>query len=203
MDRVNQKLANGEPLKDVFDMVEVFIEDYAVVVLNGRYNFIDKNNNFISNKWFDDARSFNEGYAVVGMKGNYNFINKNGKLLSDEWFYDAGSFKNGYALVCKDDGEYDEDFMNYLYNYINGDGEYLFKEWLTYLHQTKDTNYIKIGIELKLNLMNDKYKLLSDELSDEWFFDITVKDIEKGYVVVSSFNDWNTYKTINLKEINF
>lgn len=203
MDRVNQKLANGEPLKDVFDMVEVFIEDCAVVVLNGRYNFIDKNNNFISNKWYDDAYSFKEGFAKVGLKGKYNFIDKNAKLLSDEWFYDAGSFKNGYALVCKDDGEYDEDFMDYLYNYINGDGEYLFKVWLTYRYQTKDTNYIKIGIGPKLNLMNDKYKLLSDELSDEWFFDISVKDIEKGYVVVSSFNDWNTYKTINLKEINF
>ena len=206
-DKANRRLANGEPLKDVFDMVEVFIEDYAVVVLNGRYNFIDKNNNFISNKWYDDARSFKEGYAVVGMKGNYNFINKNGKLLSDEWFYDAGSFKNGYGLVCDvdedsgydDDGEYCEDLLDYLYNYINGDGEYLFKKaWLTYHRQIKDTNYIIVGIGVKRNLMNDKYELLSDE----WFYHIKIADIKKGYIEVGPFNNLN-YKTINLKEINF
>lgn len=216
MDKVNQKLANGESLKDVFDVVEDFSEGYAVVTLQERTNFIDKNGKFISNKWYDDAQSFKEGHAVVRIKGEFNFIDINGNLLSDKWFYDADSFNNGYALVCEtdensgynEDGEYDADYLDFLFNYINANGEYLFKDWLSYFNRIDNTNYTyiekpKYTTNYNCNIMNDKYKLLSDELSDEWFFHIKIADIEKGYIEVKTFDDLKTWKTINLKEINF
>ena len=66
------------------------------------YNFIDKQGNYLSNKWFKLLGIFHEGFAVVQRKDRlYNFIGKQGNYLSNEWFVYVYPFYAGFARVLK------------------------------------------------------------------------------------------------------
>ena len=67
-------------------MICDFSEDYARVKLINKWNFINKNGEFLSDKWFDWVEYFREGYAKVELNNKYNFINKNCEIMSDKWF---------------------------------------------------------------------------------------------------------------------
>ena len=72
-----------------------------------KWNFIDKNGNYLSDKWFDWADNFQEDFArVQRTNGEYNFINKQGKYLSKEWFKWVGdSDEYDLAIVERINGE--------------------------------------------------------------------------------------------------
>ena len=73
---------------------------------DGLYNFIDKQGNYLSNKWFKLLGVFHEGFAVVQRKDRlYNFIDKQGNILSAEWFIDVSSFYEGFAEVQRTNDE--------------------------------------------------------------------------------------------------
>ena len=66
------------------------------------YNFIDKQGNYLSNKWFKLLGVFHEGFAIVQRKDRlYNFIDKQGNYLSKEWFLYVYPFYAGFAKVLK------------------------------------------------------------------------------------------------------
>ena len=72
-----------------------------------KWNFIDKNGNYLSDKWFDWADNFQENFArVQRTNGEYNFINKQGKYLSKEWFKWVGdSDEYDLTIVERINGE--------------------------------------------------------------------------------------------------
>ena len=82
-----------------FDSVGDFKEGFAPVKLNGKYNFINTGEQFLSHQWFDSAWSFNEGFAGVQLNGKWNFINTEGQFLSKEWFDWVENFNGGSASV--------------------------------------------------------------------------------------------------------
>ena len=72
-----------------------------------KYNFIDKNGNYLFAKWFYFLGNFKEDFAIVQRaNGEWNFINKDGNYLSNEWFYNVFSFYARFARVRRANGEW-------------------------------------------------------------------------------------------------
>ncbi|MBI5360598.1 MAG: WG repeat-containing protein [Planctomycetes bacterium] len=99
-----------------YNGVEVhrFCEGFALVLIENKYNFIDKKGKFISDIGFEYARDFSEGMACVGIdidKTNdttedilYGYIDINGKMAIKPKFSGRGDdFKEGLASVLSDD----------------------------------------------------------------------------------------------------
>ena len=154
LDNVNQRLAAGESPEDVFDLCYDFQEGFAAVVLNNKWNFIDRNGNILSDKWFEDCDDFQEGFARVILNHKWNFIDHEGKYLSDTWFDNCRLFKVGLAVVL----------LNGKYNFINREGNYLSDTWFDYGSGFYDG--------FALVELNNKYNFINHEgnyLSDKWF----------------------------------
>ncbi len=101
VDNCIRRLANGEDPNDVFDGIDDFNDGFAIVKLNGKYNFINTHGELLSNDWFDGCHDFSEGFAMVGLSGKWNFINTRGELLwkGDQWFDGCYDFDSGFAKV--------------------------------------------------------------------------------------------------------
>ena len=113
------RLKDGESPENIFDVVGNFEDGYARVKLNNKYNFINTDGEFISDKWFNHVYDFSEGYARVKLNNKYNFINTDGEFISNEWFDYANDFSEGYAAVT----------LNHKVNLINTDGEFISDKW--------------------------------------------------------------------------
>ena len=92
-------------LKDKFD--EVIInskEGYFRVKKDSKYNFsgpiaFERNKEYLSDIWFEDAETFRDGLSRVVLNKKYNFIDKQGKLLCKKSYSWASAFEKGHALV--------------------------------------------------------------------------------------------------------
>lgn len=99
-----------------FDLVKDFKDGFAIVKINGKYNFINIDGKLLSEHGFDNAYDFHKGFAVVKINNKFNFVNTNGQLLlSEQWFDSIGNFNNGLAIVK----------LNGQYNFINTNGQLL------------------------------------------------------------------------------
>ena len=174
INNAKSRLANGESIENVFDSVSDFEDGCAIVSLNKKYNIINKNGEFLSDKWFDYISDFKDGCAKVSLNTKDNFINKNGELLSDKWFDGAYSFKDGCAKVK----------LNDKYNFINKNGEYLLDKWFDGVDDFKD-GYAIVKLNDKYNFINKN----GEFLSDEWFDGVYL--FKDGYAKVKLNNKWN------------
>ena len=158
LNNAKQRLKNGESPEDVFDYASCrFAGGGMIVKLKSKYNFIDKNGEYLSDKWFEYFNYFREGYAVVELNGKWNFIDDNGEYLSDKWFDYAYSFSEGYAAI-----ELNEEF-----NFIDINGKILFDEWFENV-ESFCNEYARVQLNGKWNFINKN----GEYLSDEWFDDV-------------------------------
>ena len=104
-----------------YDYVGDFIDGFAVVALNRRWNFIDAEEQLLSEQWFDWAQDFEGGFGMVALDGKYNFINKEGRILSDQWFDDIYKFQLGNSFAKVE--------LNGKYNFIGKQGQLLSDQW--------------------------------------------------------------------------
>ena len=168
VDNVKRRLDNGDDINEIFDDVDEFEDGITKVELNNRYNFINKNGEFLFDRWYDFVGEFKDGYAKVMLSDRYNFINKNGEFLSDRWYNYIGDFKDGYAIVK----------LNNKYNLINNiDGKPLFDEWYDCIYNYKN-DYARVKLNTKYNFINTKGKLVSDKWYD------SVEDFKDGFAKV-------------------
>ena len=161
VDNCMRRIANGEDPNDVFDQTGGFDNGFAMVTLNGKYNFINQNGQLVSpNQWFDDCNYFDNDFAVVKLNGKYNFINTHGELLwkGDEWFDDCSRFCEGFAAVE----------INYKYNFINTHGELLWKgnQWFDNCDSFSE-GFAAVKLNGKWNFINARGELLWK--GNEWF----------------------------------
>ena len=93
--------------ENVIDLL-YFSDGFARVKrVDRKYNFIDKNGNYLFAKWFYFLGNFKEDFAIVQRaNGEWNFINKDGNYLSNEWFYNVFSFYARFARVRRANGEW-------------------------------------------------------------------------------------------------
>lgn len=86
----------------MYDEIFAFKEDFAVVEINEKCGFIDKENNMVIPTDYDLAMSFSEGLALVCKGEKCGYINKNNEVVIP-FEYDAGTpFEEGEAKVKKD-----------------------------------------------------------------------------------------------------
>ena len=133
-----------------FDWVDDFKDGFAAVKLNGKWNYIDTEGEFLSQQWFDGVDAFNEGFAVVGLNDKCNFINTEGQFLSQQWFDEAWGFKEGYAEVK----------LNSKWNYINTEGRLLSQQWFDYAGIFKK-GLAEVNLNGKYYFINTEGELLS------------------------------------------
>ena len=77
---IKQLLANGAYFDDVFDRVEYFYEGFAVVLLDGKWNFINQEGQLLSDRWYDAAGGFYNGFANVKLDGKHYKLDTSGRL---------------------------------------------------------------------------------------------------------------------------
>ena len=171
-----QRLKNGENPRNIFKYVSRFENGFALVELNKRYNFINSDNEIISDKWFEDAESFDKcGFARIQLNNKHNFINGKGEYLSKDWFdYAEFVFNDGYCKVGLKTNKYK-------YNFINTKGEYLLKDWVDGA-SSFDEGFaiVKYSSNYK-----DRFNFINIDgefLSDEYFDDVT--HFKNGYAKV-------------------
>lgn len=86
----------------MYDEVFAFKEDLAVVEINEKCGYIDKDNNMVIPADYDLAMSFSEGLALVCKGEKCGYINKNNEVIID-FLYEAGTpFEDGEAKVKKE-----------------------------------------------------------------------------------------------------
>ena len=161
-----------------FDWVDGFNDGFAAVKLNGKYNFIDIEGQFLSYQWFDNVWVFNDGFAVVKLDGKANFINTEGQILSTQWFSWVWNFTEGFARVR----------LNGEWNFINTEGKLLSQQWF---NATQDFNDGFAGVEL-----NGKWNFVDTEgqfLSQQWFD--SVWSFNEGFAGVELNGKWNFVDT--------
>ena len=178
VDNAKRRLNNGDDPKEIFEDIWDFKDGFAKVKLNKKYNFINKDNEFLSDVWFDEVDSFNDGFAKVKIKNKgWNFINKDNEFLSDKWFDEVNSFEDGFARVY---------IKNKGFNFINKDNEFLSDKWFEGAGDFID-GFGKVKIKNKgYNFINKDGKIISND----WFDD--VERFESGFAAVKIENKgWN------------
>ena len=173
-DEVQPMLDNGVSPTDIFEFVGYFNDGYAMVKLNRKWNFINRNNKLLSDTWFDGVYDFYDGCAGIRLGGKFNFIDTYGMFISDTWYDDGYDFVNGYAKVK----------LNSKWNFINRNNK-LFSDtwfdWVDYFHN----GYATVKLDGKWNFINRSNKLLSDM----WFDDVC--NFSDGYAKVKLNDKWN------------
>ena len=142
--------------ENVIDLL-YFSDGFARVKRKDKWNFIDKQGNYLSDEWFNWADNFYDGFARVQRgDGLWNFIDTKGNILLDEWFNWADNFYDGFARVQRGDG---------LWNFIDKQGNYLSDEWFNWADNFSDGFARVQRKDDKWNFIDRQGKLLSDE----WF----------------------------------
>ena len=173
-DEVQEMLDNGVQPKDIFDDMNIFYDGYAKVILNDKWNFINRNNKLLSDTWFDWVNNFYNGYAYVMLGDKYNFINQNGKCISDTWFDWVDNFHDGYVKVK----------LNNKWNLIDKNGKLISDMWFDAVYDFSN-GYANVNLNGKWNLINQNGKVVSDTWYD-W-----VVNFGDGYAKVKLNNKWN------------
>lgn len=95
-------------LEPIYCHIRDFVEGFALLQKNiggntYKYNLVDINGKFISDKWFDFAGEFSCGLCLVSLdldnETKCRFIKKDGTFLKDLVFYSASDFCDNIAKV--------------------------------------------------------------------------------------------------------
>ena len=184
IDNIKQRLSNGESPEKIFERIYDFKDGYGYRVrLNGKYNIINKNGEFLSDKWFDSVSNsiFKDGYQVQ-LNDKYNIINKNGEYLFDKWFDSISNsiFKDGYGYRVR---------LNDKYNIINKNGEFLSDKWFDGVDDFYSGSSARVKLNNKYNLINTDGEIISDK----WFD--SLGEFGDGYYRVKLNNKYNFINT--------
>lgn len=70
----------------------------APVCLNGKWGYINKNNDMILRPQWEDASPFSEGLAAVKVDGKWGYIDPSGRMVIEPRWRTAGTFAKGFAI---------------------------------------------------------------------------------------------------------
>ena len=161
-----------------FNWIEDFREGFAIVQLNGKWNFINNEGQLLSQQWFDWEWVFHEGFAGVKLNGKWNFINAEEQFLSKEWFDLVENFNGGFARVE----------LNDKVNFISTEGQLLSKQWFDWVGDFHE-GFAKVELNDKVNFINTEGRLLSKQ----WFD--TALSFSEGFATVQLNGKWNFINT--------
>ena len=157
-DEVQEMLDKGVSPNDIFELVGDFYEGYANVNLNGKWNFINRNNKLLSDTWYDGVNIFSDGCACVMLGDKVNFIDTYGEFISDTWYDGGYVFLNGYAKVELDDK----------LNLIDRNGKCVSNTWFDEIGYFCN-GYARVKLNRKWNFIDTIGKCVSDTWYD-WVY---------------------------------
>ena len=183
-DNAQSLLDKGYKPEEIFDYVGKFIDGYAYVKLNVKWNWISTDNRLVSpEQWFDDVRNFSNGYAAANVGNNTYIIDTNGRFVKEVAFdniqelLDKGynpynifdtvfSFHNGYAKVK----------LNGKYNFVSEDYRLVSpNQWFDNCSVFKKDGYAWV------NIGNNKYIIdTNGKIVEEVTFDNVQELLDKG-----------------------
>ena len=112
LEKIKERLANGEDPEDIFDSCVYNDYNLAVVRIDKKCNIIREDNTFVWDKpieeWFNDCSyKMSGGCILVSIKGKDNYLKLDGTLLwkNDEWpdtsnWFDwSYGFREGFFCV--------------------------------------------------------------------------------------------------------
>ncbi len=152
-----------------FDYAEAFMNDFSLVKINDKFNFISIDGQFLLENGFDYISSFFDcGVAIVCSYENggiKNLLNKNGELLFDKWFDDCSYHDKGvFTIRSRVNGFY-------AYNMCDSEGRFLLNEWYEYLIVDTDFRDYNIVWVRKNGLWNfiDPQNNNGEPISEDWY----------------------------------
>ena len=176
-DEVQELLNDGKKPEEIFNKVGNFGNGFARVILNNKCNFINTNNQLLSDTWFDKCGDFYDGFARVRLNDKYNFINTNGQLISNTWFDYCFNFSEGFAIVK----------LNNKYNFINTNGQLISNTWFDSCTEFYD-GFACVYLNGKYNFINTNGQIISNTWFDYCY------NFSKGFAIVKLDGE---YKLIN------
>ena len=160
--------------------VREYYNGLAIVVLNDKYGFVDKNKNVVVPIKYDDVEKFQEDYAVVGLDGKYGYINRQGEEVIPLQFSGADSFREGRARVWKNEST----------GFINKKGEIIVPiQYISRLRTSFHNGFAVIFDRNKCWFVNTKGKRITPIEYDYAF------DFSDGLAAVKLNNKWGFINT--------
>lgn len=111
----------GDCIK-TFKYAGKFSDGWAIVLSRGKYNFIDTNGKYFSEKGFEDVKEFKGGFAPVKLDSLWGIIDKDGNLVIEPKYTDIWNFNDGLARFF--DGKY--------YGFLDKNGKMVFDQKFIY-----------------------------------------------------------------------
>ena len=157
---VQELLDSGKKPNEIFQFVGDFHEGFAVVKLNDKWDFINREGRLLSPTWFDYCGDFIDGFAVVKLNDKWNFINRECGLLSPTWFDYCWNFHDGFAVIS----------LNGKWNLINRECRLLSPTWFDNCGDFHD-GFAVVCLNGKCNFINREGRLISPTWFDNcWNF---------------------------------
>ncbi len=155
------------PLTEKFERIFPFYENYARVLIKGRYGFIDTKGNVYVSPQYPDAGNASEGMIAVKINNKWGFVNTDETLKVQPYYDQVWPFVNGCAIV----------YGKGKYNLVNKEGREL--------HAPSD------GLKVT---STGKYLLEQSGrygLTDEWGEELLpvryekIREVKGGYFIVN------------------
>lgn len=207
-----------------FDYAGHFVGNLALVEVNGKYGFIDRQGNFIVEPMYEYAREFKDGYAIVGMtfqtKVVWGVIDETGKHVVTFAYKELKEFSEGLIaykswltdkwgfidekenLIIKDIYEEVSSFKNGV-AFVVFDGEYRFidkngRVVCSERHKTKEFEKLKVQYlkETKFGEIVD-VNYYPTYAGSKWGYKKLTLD---GYID-SNIGIWDTYLSSRLRRL--
>lgn len=90
-----------------YEDANVFLSDAPTSVkINGKWKYIDKDGNFISEKQYDNAHPFCNALAAICVNGKWGFIDENEAVVIDPQFEDCKDFNDKGSCFVKENGKW-------------------------------------------------------------------------------------------------
>lgn len=130
--------------------------------LDGLWNFMNMDGEFISKRWYKQVKEFVNGFSIVRNKDDkWNYMNTDGELVMNKWMSDVENFNhNGFAIIRNG---------NWKENVINAKGEILSDKWFVEIRLEHEGFFAVINKSPSgkriYNFIDETGKLLSEE----WF----------------------------------
>ena len=175
---VDDCLAKGYELSDIFDYCGDFKNGFASVKLDEKWTFIREDGKRINNEWYDFCSNFANGFARVRLGKKWTFISEDGKRINNEWYDFCGSFINSFARVN----------LGEKWTFIREDGAYLNNEWYDYCDSFKNG--------FAVVLMGNKETFIREDgkrLNNEWYD--YCNNFKNGFAKVKIDNKWYNIDT--------
>ena len=132
------------------DFIDDFNDDYvALVKLNGKFNFIKPNGEYLYHNWYDGlGHDFNyddETYTIVTNNGKYNLIDIHEQLLTQQWYDKIEYFNNMLFKVC----------VNNKWNLMSFEGRLLSSLWFDKI-SFPSQGYVEVEVDGAINYLDYK-----------------------------------------------